>query len=112
MEKMKNTRPVKLDTMCGLIPCKIIQFLSYSNCTNKYGVDNIPSSGTKIQVEVTKDSYGFKKGEILEYWSTDVIPSHKIARNKYSSCIRGYRLTAYFVDDKIPEALMTLKEAL
>lgn len=112
MEKMKGTRSVKLDTMCGLIPCKIIQFLSYYNYKNEYGVDNIPSSGTKIQVEVTEDSYGFKKGEILEYWSLDVIPSHKIARNKYSSYIKGYRITDYFVDNKIPESLLTLQEAL
>jgi hypothetical protein len=111
MIRMNKTRPVVLDTMCGLIPCKIVKFISYYNCKNEYGVDNIPSSGTKIQVEVTKNSYGFKRGEILEYWSTDVIPSHKISRNKYSSIIKRYRLTDYFVDDKIPESLKAKGES-
>lgn len=112
MNRLNGTRPVKLDTICGLIPCKIIQFMSYYNFTNKYGVDNIPSSSTVIQVEVTEDSYGFKKGEILEYWSTDVIPSHKIGYSKISSYIKGYRINDYFKDNMVPESLNQLEAVI
>jgi hypothetical protein len=109
MDKMKGTRKVLLDTMCGLIPCKIIKFISFYSFKNKYGVENIPSSSTVIQVEVTEDSYGFKKGEILDYWSIHVIPSHKIAYSKISSYIKGYRLNDYFNDNTIPESLKQLE---
>jgi hypothetical protein len=109
---MKGTRKVLLDTMCGLIPCKIIKFISFYNFVNKYGVENIPSSSTVIQVEVTKDSYGFKKGEILEYWSLHVIPAHKIAKNRYSSYIKGYRINDYFKNDTVPESLKLLEAAI
>jgi len=108
MEKMKGTRAVKLDTMCGLIPCKIVKFIKYYNLTSKHGVENVPSSGTVLQVEVTKDSYGFKKGEILDYWSIHVIPTHKIVQNRYSSYIKGFRINDYFLDEKIPNSLTLL----
>lgn len=68
-----------IDCFGGLVPCVVKRVI-------EPGRGQFATEG-KIEVEVTKSAAGYRKGEVLEFPASKIVPNGHIIRRTYSSSI-------------------------
>jgi len=72
------------DSMAGMIPVKVLSIT---------GESGAPSSRQEVKARVTRDTGGYKKGEVLSEWGLRIVP-----RAAFSARRHGARITYYTVE--------------
>jgi hypothetical protein len=81
-----------LDNMTGLVPVKVLSVKSPSktNGPEFFFTKGTGDSRIKVTAKVTEDYKGYKKGEIIESDSIEVIPRTSVYQGEYHIKIKAY----------------------
>ena len=83
-----------LDNMTGLVPVKVLSVKSppKTNGPEFFFTKGTGDSRIKVTAKVTKDYKGYKKGEIIESDSIEVIPRTSVYQGEYHIKIKAYSI--------------------
>jgi hypothetical protein len=93
METLKTGALAYVDSMAGLLPCKVKAIRPNIIVAQGEPVphcDGIPSSSQWVTVELTADKGPYTKGETMEGWGLRFVPRKAANKGQYGNRIRPY----------------------